>query len=72
MTQGERYDPDAKYIKQYVPELEGVSPDIIHSWHECSLSERARRAPDYPAPVVDHSHRREATLDMFQSARGDD
>lgn len=72
MTQGERYDPDAKYIKQYVPELEGVSPDIIHSWHECSLSERARCAPDYPAPIVDHSHRREATLDMFQSARGDD
>jgi deoxyribodipyrimidine photo-lyase len=72
MTQGERYDPAAEYIKRYVPELEGVNADDIHSWHELGLSERNRLAPDYPHPIVDHSERREAALAMFKRARGED
>jgi deoxyribodipyrimidine photo-lyase len=72
MTQGERYDPGAEYIKEYVPELEGVDPSVIHSWHECSATQRRKAAPDYPAPIVDHAERREAALAMFERARGDD
>ncbi|MFB6256279.1 MAG: deoxyribodipyrimidine photo-lyase [Haloplanus sp.] len=72
MTQGERYDPNAEYIRTYVPELRGVDPDIIHGWHELSPTQRHNAAPDYPAPVVDHSERREAALAMFERARGDE
>ncbi len=71
MTQGERYDPDAEYITEYVPELRGVDPEIIHSWHECSLTQRRNAAPEYPDPVVDHSERREEALAMFERARGE-
>lgn len=71
MTQGERYDPDAKYIKTYVPELEDVDPEVIHSWNECSLTQRRRAAPDYPDPIVDHSERREEAITMFKHARGE-
>ena len=72
MTQGERYDPDAEYIKAYVPELRATEPSVIHSWHECSSTQRQRAAPEYPAPVVDHANRREAALSMFERARGTD
>ncbi|WP_276260987.1 cryptochrome/photolyase family protein [Haloglomus litoreum] len=72
MTQGERYDPAAEYITRYVPELEGVNADDIHSWHELSRSEREQLAPEYPAPIVDHSERREQALAMFKRARGED
>ena len=72
MTQGERYDPDAAYISEYVPELRGVDPDVVHGWHECSPTERANAAPAYPAPIVDHSARREAALAMYKRARGED
>ncbi len=72
MTQGERYDPDAAYIGEHVPELRGVDPDLIHGWHELSPTQRARTAPDYPEPIVDHGERREAALAMFEAARGDD
>jgi deoxyribodipyrimidine photo-lyase len=72
MTQGERYDPDAEYIKQYVPELGDVTADTIHEWHETTEMERERVAPDYPAPIVDHSERREEALSMYKRARGDD
>ena len=72
MTQGERYDPDAEYITSYIPELRGVDPEVIHGWHECSPTQRERTAPEYPAPIVDHSERREQAIAMFERARGDD
>ncbi|WP_255149939.1 cryptochrome/photolyase family protein [Halorarius halobius] len=71
MTQGERYDPDAEYVARYVPELRGVDPETVHSWHELDDETREAAAPDYPAPVVDHSERREEALAMFERARGD-
>ncbi|WP_435099203.1 cryptochrome/photolyase family protein [Halorubrum sp. N11] len=72
MTQGERYDSDAEYITEYVPELRGVDADLIHEWHELSPTQRANAAPEYPAPVVDHSERREEALAMYKRARGED
>ena len=71
MTQGERYDPDAEYIKRYVPELRDAGAEIIHGWHEASLTQRRNAAPDYPDPIVDHSDRREQAIEMFERARGD-
>ena len=72
MTQGERYDPDAEYIAEHVPELRGVDADLIHEWHELSPTQRANAAPEYPAPIVDHSERREEALAMYKRARGED
>ncbi|MFB6304404.1 MAG: deoxyribodipyrimidine photo-lyase [Haloferacaceae archaeon] len=72
MTQGERYDPDAEYIREYVPELRGVDAEVVHGWHELSPTQRRNAAPEYPAPIVDHAERREAALTMFERARGED
>ncbi|NUE03257.1 deoxyribodipyrimidine photo-lyase [Halorubraceae archaeon YAN] len=72
MTQGERYDPDAEYIKQYIPELRDADPEIIHAWHEASPTQRYNSAPEYPEPIVDHSERRTEAISMFEAARGDD
>jgi deoxyribodipyrimidine photo-lyase len=72
MTQGERYDPDCEFIKQYVPELEDADPELIHEWDELSLTQRKGVAPDYPNPIVDHGERREEAIAMFEDARGDD
>jgi deoxyribodipyrimidine photo-lyase len=71
-TQGERYDPNAEYIAEYVPELRGVPADVIHDWPELSVPERREHAPDYPDPIVDHSERREEAIAMFELARGDE
>jgi len=72
MTQGERYDPDAEYIRRYIPELESVPAGTIHSWHELDEGTRQMHAPAYPAPIVDHSERRESAIEMFERARGDE
>ena len=70
-SQGERYDPDAAYIKRYVPELEGVPAETIHSWPDLDPGTREMHAPAYPAPIVEHSERREQAIEMFERARGD-
>ena len=72
MSQGERYDPEAEYIKAYVPELRETDPELIHEWHEASLTQRRRGAPEYPDPIVDHGERREQALAMFERARGEE
>lgn len=69
-TQGERYDPDASYITDYVPELRDVDPDDVHAWNELDQQRREELAPDYPAPIVDHAARREEALALFERARG--
>ncbi|UPV73974.1 DNA photolyase family protein [Halorussus limi] len=71
-TQGERYDPDAEFVREYVPELRDASPDEIHGWTELTDAERERVAPGYPAPIVDHAERREEAIAMFERARGDE
>jgi deoxyribodipyrimidine photo-lyase len=72
MTQGERYDPDAEYVHEYVPELREVSPENVHAWDELPPGRRDQLAPDYPGPVVDHGERRERALAMFRRARGEE
>jgi len=71
-TQGERYDPNAEYISEFVPELRDVPADVIHDWPELSVSERREHAPNYPDPIVDHGERREEAIAMFEAARGDE
>ncbi len=71
MKQGREYDPDAEYVREYVPELADASPGEIHGWHELSTDERDRIAPDYPAPIVDHASRRERAIATFERARGE-
>ncbi|MFB6070770.1 MAG: deoxyribodipyrimidine photo-lyase [Halanaeroarchaeum sp.] len=71
-TQGERYDPDGEYVREYVDELATVEAETIHSWPDLSPEERREVAPEYPAPIVDHGDRRTAAIEAFERARGDD
>jgi len=71
MTQAERYDPDAEYIAEYVPELRGLDPAVVHGWPDLSPTQRRNAAPEYPDPIVDHAERREAALATFERARGE-
>ncbi len=60
-TQGSRYDADAAYIKQWVPELKDVPAAKLHRPPEPG----SRFAKDYPPPMVDHAQERDETLRIF-------
>ncbi|MEH6550722.1 MAG: deoxyribodipyrimidine photo-lyase [Pseudomonadales bacterium] len=66
VTQSQRFDPRGEFIKQYVPELTGITGKDIHL---PSPVTRAAQAPDYPAPIVDLKYGRERALSAFASIR---
>ncbi len=66
VVQGRRFDPDAAYVKRWVPELAGVSaaPAELHApW---TLDPPP---PDYAPPVVDHAAARSAALAAFAALK---
>ncbi|WP_266080401.1 DASH family cryptochrome [Haladaptatus caseinilyticus] len=54
--QAERYDPDAAYVKYWLPELDGIPPEQAHEPWNLSPAEQNRYGvvigEDYPKPIV--------------------
>lgn len=51
LAQAMKYDPRGDYVRQYVPELRGISGSAVHRpWR---LATGAHRQLGYPSPVVD-------------------
>ena len=66
VTQAQRYDPEGRYVRKYVPELRSVPDEHVHDpW---KLDRPPRR---YPAPIVDHAERRKEALARFERARAE-
>lgn len=59
--QSKRFDPDADYIKRWVPELLEVSAADIHKWESASASSTVQ----YPSPIVNHKERAEEIKKLF-------
>lgn len=65
-SQSKKFDPEGRYVRRWVPELEGTGPDEIHDpWR------RGERSP-YPRPLVDHQQERRIALDRFNHLRNRD
>ncbi len=60
LLQAERFDPQARYLCRWVPELGGLAPRDAHRpWG---------RAPGYPDPIVDHGAARGRALAAHRAA----
>ncbi|HQZ03833.1 MAG TPA: deoxyribodipyrimidine photo-lyase [Thauera sp.] len=74
VTQSEKFDPDGRFIRRYLPELARVPDKFIHvPWAMGGIDQTACRTKigvDYPAPVVDHAAARARTLARFGVLKG--
>jgi len=74
VSQSEKFDPEGKFIRRYLPQLAGLSARAIHApWlaKPLELAEAGLRlGTDYPEPVVNHDEARQRTLERFAVARG--
>lgn len=66
-TQGKRFDPDGRFIRQWLPELGGVPDKMLHTPH--LWLEKQGNIIDYPLPIVDHAQARRITLTAFEQAK---
>lgn len=69
VTQSEKFDPEGRFIRRYLPELARVPDAFVHAPWKMSAAEQSaagvRIGTDYPAPVVDHAQARTRTLMRF-------
>ena len=70
VSQMDKYDADATYVTNYVPELADVPPNRIVSWPTLSSAERDDLAPDYPDPIVARNEGWDRAERVFEEALG--
>lgn len=64
-SQSGRFDPEGKFIKQWVPELRDVDPAKFKKAPEAGGS----IAKNYSPPMLDHARERLMTLEMFAAEK---
>ncbi len=65
VLQGEKFDPDGSYVRQWIPELKNVPAKFVHRPWEAPSPPQA-----YPAPIVDHAKARARALAAFAAIKG--
>jgi deoxyribodipyrimidine photo-lyase len=72
-TQGEKFDPKGKYVRQWVPELAGLPNKYLQRPWEAPKSildgAGVRLGDNYPMPIVDHKIARERALAAYKDSR---
>lgn len=72
VTQSEKFDPEGKFLRKYVPELAPCSNREIHApWLMPASRQQSlgiKIGQDYPLPIVDHSRQREVILSLYKNA----
>jgi deoxyribodipyrimidine photo-lyase len=61
-TQGEKFDPDGRYVRRWVEELRDVDLCYLHS----PSTDPAGLPVGYPPPIVDHAAERKEALARFE------
>ena len=73
VTQSEKFDPQGKFIRKYLPELAKVPDRYIHAPWTMSTEEQKTTniiiGRDYPPPIVDHATQRQKALDLYNIAK---
>ena len=71
ITQSEKFDPEAKFIRKFLPELKNFSNKQIHWPHmvndEIQKQAKCILGKDYPKPLVVHSEQRIKFIELFKS-----
>ena len=69
VTQSERFDPEGKFIRRYLPQLAKLPDELIHApWEARPIdleSAGVTLGRNYPEPLVQHDAARAKTLERY-------
>jgi deoxyribodipyrimidine photo-lyase len=65
VTQSQKFDPDGKYLRHWVPEIASLPDKLLHAPWLAEPAQLARFNIDYPAPSVDLGESRTRALQAF-------
>ena len=73
VMQGQKFDPDGKYTKKYLPELKDM-PDkyLFNPWEapeDVLVSANVKLGKDYPFPIVEIGSSRQKALEAFATTK---
>ena len=72
LLQSEKFDPDGKFIKKYVPELELLNKKEIHQpsvfFNKSPNDFPIKLGIDYPLPIVNHAEQKTKIMALFKNA----
>lgn len=73
ITQGQKFDPQGKYVRKFVPEIATLPDQYIHSPWTANLDTLAETkimlGTTYPRPIVDHADSRQEALAAYESIK---
>jgi deoxyribodipyrimidine photo-lyase len=73
VSQGEKFDPEGDYVREWIPQLAKVPAKYVHCPWEAPAGvlqdAGVTLGTDYPAPIVDLKATRQRALDAYQSMR---
>ncbi|MBD2593229.1 deoxyribodipyrimidine photo-lyase, 8-HDF type [Nostoc spongiaeforme FACHB-130] len=65
-SQAQKFDPDAEYIRQWLPELRSIDTEYLVTGKITPLE---RRAVGYPEPIVDHKQQQQKFKQRYQQQK---
>jgi deoxyribodipyrimidine photo-lyase len=67
-TQAQKFDPEAEYIRQWLPELHSIGTPALLAGKIPPLT---RRQLGYPQPIVEHNRQQNLFKNLYSSVKGD-
>jgi len=74
VIQGEKFDPEGRYLRRWLPELSALPDRWLHRPWEAPATVLNQAGlvlgRDYPEPLVDHAAARARALEAFAATKG--